>query len=359
MSAPPLIPAWRKQIVMGKNSKIEWTNHTANLWWGCTNVHRGCDNCYAETWAKRWDNKLWGNEAPRKAIKSVWGNLAKWQAEAESVGEIHRVFVGSMMDIFEKPMPVVDSKGEPVYSEVSATGIYLDRKVSKEGVLGKWGVGGKGSRLAIPFEGSIGQALEKVSALNESLTENTGQSVQKTTSDLRNKFFNEVVPACPNLMFLLLTKRPSNINKYIPDSWLDNPPANVMYGASVVDQKSAEDVARHFDKVNGPKFLSVEPLLEEISMEPFETFYDCPLATIEWVIVGGESGPNRRPFSPDWARKILNWVRYVNSFATLEGDSEGWPTAFFMKQWDKVKEVPEDLMVRQFPMCHELQEIKQ
>ena len=38
---------------MAQNSKIEWTHHTGNLWWGCTKVHEGCDNCYAETLAKR------------------------------------------------------------------------------------------------------------------------------------------------------------------------------------------------------------------------------------------------------------------------------------------------------------------
>lgn len=38
---------------MGKGSKIEWTHHTFNPWWGCEKVSDGCKNCYAETWAKR------------------------------------------------------------------------------------------------------------------------------------------------------------------------------------------------------------------------------------------------------------------------------------------------------------------
>jgi protein gp37 len=59
---------------MALNSGIEWTDHTANLWWGCTHVHRGCDNCYAEVWANRYGTK-WGDNAPRREIKSVWGNL--------------------------------------------------------------------------------------------------------------------------------------------------------------------------------------------------------------------------------------------------------------------------------------------
>ena len=96
---------------MAQNSKIEWTDHTANLWWGCTKVHAGCDNCYAEALANRFGANVWGNDAPRREVKSVWKDLDRMQNAAQGMKQRHRVFVGSMMDIFEKPMPVVDSKG--------------------------------------------------------------------------------------------------------------------------------------------------------------------------------------------------------------------------------------------------------
>ena len=96
-----------------KNSNIEWTHHTANLWWGCVKVHAGCDNCYAMLEAKRRGNDVWGNDKPRRQIKNVWMEIEKYQKNAAEKGEIHRVFVGSMMDIFEKPMPLVDHKGIP------------------------------------------------------------------------------------------------------------------------------------------------------------------------------------------------------------------------------------------------------
>src|SRR4051812_34878582 len=99
---------------MSTNSKIEWTHHTANLWHGCTKVHEGCDHCYAETLSHRWGRDIWGNDKPRMEIRSVWSDLARMQRMAAEAGEIHRVFVGSMMDIFEKPMTLVDSKGEMV-----------------------------------------------------------------------------------------------------------------------------------------------------------------------------------------------------------------------------------------------------
>ena len=39
---------------MAENTKIEWCDHTVNLWHGCAKVHTGCKNCYAETQVKRW-----------------------------------------------------------------------------------------------------------------------------------------------------------------------------------------------------------------------------------------------------------------------------------------------------------------
>ncbi len=62
-----------------ENSKIEWTNHTANLWWGCTEVHEGCSNCYAVAFAHRYNHDIWGNDKPRKEVKSVWKELEKFQ----------------------------------------------------------------------------------------------------------------------------------------------------------------------------------------------------------------------------------------------------------------------------------------
>lgn len=259
---------------MAENSKIEWTDHTANLWWGCTKVHEGCDNCYAEKWANRY-GVAWGNEAKRKAIKGVWGNLLGMQAKALAAISSepfkdtprHRVFVGSMMDIFEKDADVFSQDGQ------------------------------------------------KVSTINE----------------LRDRFFSEIVPNSPNLMFLLLTKRPSNINKYIPESWLAKPPQNVIFGASVVNSKTAKDVHKQLSKVNGCKFFSVEPQLEFIDFSK-----DGLLDGIDWLIQGGESGTGKRPFDTDWAR-------HTRDVCKERG------VAYFFKQIDKVQDIPEDLLVREFP----------
>lgn len=283
----------KRIFIMATNSNIEWTHHTGNFWWGCTRVGEGCVNCYAATLANRWGKDVWDNDV-REYKKQVYKDLPKWQKEAEEAGEYRRVFVGSMMDIFEKSKNTIDAKGN--LKRVGINDLPEDQRPI-------W-----------------------------------------TTGDLRENFFTSIVPKYPNLMFLLLTKRPSNINKYIPESWKNNPPRNVMYGATVACQQDAKDVARAFEKVNGAKFLSIEPLIEAVDMEPFVSDYfgDDPIPTIDWVIVGGESGHGKRAFDPDWARTIQEWC-----------GNHGVP--FFMKQWDKVKAVPDDLMIRQFPKCHNLE----
>ena len=273
---------------MAQDSKIEWTHHTANLWHGCTKVHAGCDHCYAETLSHRWGNDLWGANKPRKEIKAVWRELKKYQRLAKEAGEIHRVFVGSMMDIFEKEMPLVNSKNEPILDE---------------------------------------------------------EGLQRTTAFLRQKLFNEIIPACPNLDFLLLTKRPSNINRFIPAIWKGTPPDNVLFGTSISDQHSADTLVPQLLQVRGRKFLSIEPQLSLIELKPTwldkDRYFDAVGPFIHWVIVGGESGHHRRPFNEEWAKDILWSCRMYD-------------VPFFMKQMDKVEPIPENLMIRQFykPLIH-------
>lgn len=88
---------------MGKNSKIEWTHHTFNPWWGCTRVSEACVHCYAETWSKRLGKKLWGPKAPRRFFgDNHWNEPLRWNLQAGRDGIRSRVFCASMADVFEK-----------------------------------------------------------------------------------------------------------------------------------------------------------------------------------------------------------------------------------------------------------------
>lgn len=88
---------------MAKNSHIEWTNHTFNPWWGCHKVSPACDNCYAEAWAKRVGQAIWGQQSPRRFFgEGHWSEPLKWNLEAGAAGTRARVFCASMADVFER-----------------------------------------------------------------------------------------------------------------------------------------------------------------------------------------------------------------------------------------------------------------
>ena len=87
---------------MGKDSRIEWTHHTFNPWWGCVKVSAACDHCYAETWAKRLGADVWGPKTERRFFTDAhWKEPLRWNREASEAGERRRVFCASMADVFE------------------------------------------------------------------------------------------------------------------------------------------------------------------------------------------------------------------------------------------------------------------
>lgn len=90
-----------ENVRVGKDSRIEWTHHTFNPWWGCVNVSPACDHCYAEAWAKRVGSDVWGPHSPRRFFSDAhWREPLKWDAEAAQTGR-RRVFCASMADVFE------------------------------------------------------------------------------------------------------------------------------------------------------------------------------------------------------------------------------------------------------------------
>lgn len=233
---------------MGEHTKIEWAHHTFNPWIGCERVSAECRNCYAETWDARGLNgpeTHWGKDTPRRRTSDAnWRLPLRWDRKAAVDGVRRRVFCASLADVFE------------------------DRDD-----LDPW------------------------------------------RSDLW-----DLIEATPNLDWLLLTKRPENVemlagdfaqciscglNPVDPFNWwcicggTVRPPLNVRLGTSVGHQSSIDRVAALIDAADGaPTFLSCEPLLGPLD------FGTGGLDGIDWVIAGGESGPNARPMHPDWVRSI-------------------------------------------------------
>lgn len=254
---------------MTTNSPIEWTDHTFNPWWGCTKVSQGCKHCYAETLAKRTGRDVWGPQAQRRRTSAAnWREPFKWNKAARADGTIARVFCASMADIFEDNEQVIPWRKE------------------------LW----------------------------------------------------EVVAQTPSLTWQLLTKRPENIGRMVPLHWSRGEwPSNVWIGTSIEDQATADERIYHLLKAPARvRFLSIEPLLGPVDLTcvragdyvldvldgrygtgvaatPF-CFGMSSLRAINWVIVGGESGPHARPMHPAWVRSLRDQCQAAR-------------TAFFFKQW--------------------------
>ena len=231
---------------MAENTKIEWAHHTFNPWIGCTKVGPGCDHCYAEAdFDKRRHVVKWGAGQPRKrTAPSTWALPVRWNAEAERLGVRYRVFCASLADVFDNEVPA------------------------------EWRV------------------------------------------DLF-----DLIDQTPNLDWLLVTKRIGNVRQMIPDRWSVAMPKNLWLGITVVNQAEADrDIPKLLTLKVAVRFLSMEPLLGPVSLRwlpawPENAPYIAQnpsgftnhldgLRRINWVIVGGESGPNARAMHPDWARSL-------------------------------------------------------
>ena len=93
---------------MGKDSRIEWTHHTFNPWWGCVKVSAACDHCYAETWAKRLGEQVWGPKSERRFFSDAhWKEPLRWNKEALETKTRRRVFCASMSDVFENRVDLI------------------------------------------------------------------------------------------------------------------------------------------------------------------------------------------------------------------------------------------------------------
>ena len=115
---------------------------------------------------------------------------------------------------------------------------------------------------------------------------------------------------CPQHTFQILTKRAERLAAYC--SRHDVPP-NAWLGVSVEDRRHGVPRIDHLRRIQGGiRFLSVEPLLEDLGK--------LNLRNIDWVIVGGESGPKARPMDEKWVHRV-------------KAQCEKQGVKFFFKQW--------------------------
>lgn len=340
---------------MSALSKIQWCDSTHNFWRGCTKVSAGCKNCYAEKLVTTRLKGEWGKGAPRVRSKDFEAPL-EWNRQG---------------------LVCVDC-GQPVRGndcpcgQVGATGRLRRRRV---------------------FSLSLGDWLDL-----------------EVPSEWRGEML-DVIRRCPELDWLLLTKRPENwlhclgaVNENCDgmtdeslcewiNAWAgDCPPPNVSLGVSVEDQAAAEERIPELLKSPAAKrFLSLEPLLGPVDLtrvafptgitedvlrtEVKEEFKPIlgKLHGIDWVIVGGESGPGARVCRVEWIRSVVHqcaaarvpvFVKQMGAnvlsreddfhapMADVGATEIDWRVYFRKRKGDQPSEWPADLRIRQFPKFH-------
>jgi protein gp37 len=132
---------------------------------------------------------------------------------------------------------------------------------------------------------------------------------EKVPFDYIRRVF-DVMAHAPQHTFQVLTKRAERMAAFCRQITV---PPNAWLGVSVENRKHGVpriDILRTIDA--GVRFLSVEPLLEDLGR--------IDLTGIHWVIVGGESGVKARPMREEWVNRVK-----------LQCDQSG--SAFFFKQW--------------------------
>lgn len=306
-----------------KGTKIEWCDHTVNLWHGCTKVSPGCANCYAEEMSRRFGKDIWG---PGKAREDHRKGAIKTALRLDGAA----------------------AKGRFVQCKVC--GRRESRKLHCCGSAGELQVCSGWELGCVAPDPERDSRVVRPRVFSASMSDWLDDEVPvEWLADLL-----DLIRQTPNLDWLLLTKRPENFRFRLnqvgwslddkPDSdkasnelreWLADwlfahrPPANVWIGTSVEDQQRADErIVQLMEIPARLRFLSCEPLLGPVDLSAFmgqapdisgdriETYN----YGIDWVIAGGESGPKARPMHPDWARSLRDQCQ-----------ASGVP--FFFKQW--------------------------
>lgn len=283
---------------MSGSSAIEWTDATWNPVTGCTRVSPGCAHCYIE---RTPPFRMQGRRFTHGAVGATTGVRLHPDRLEQPLHwrKPRRVFVNSLSDLFHDDVP---------------DGFILD--------------------------------------------------------------VFRIIADCPQHVFQVLTKRPERARDWFArwaDDWMDGmrwwPVVfhNVWLGVSIENARYTwrADVLREIPAA--VRFVSAEPLLGSLfdaGREGDKPTEGVPSATgdqaapdnratypsrrtpldltgIDWVIVGGESGPGARPMHPDWARELRDACLGVCGDCLAEEDyplqDQTHPTcgrpAFFFKQW--------------------------
>ena len=288
-------------------TKIEWTEQSWNPLAGCTIKSPGCKHCYAMKMAKRCEAmgtaKYAGTTITVKG-KAVWTGKINFDEKA-LLAPLHRkkptmYFVNSMSDLFHEDVP--DEWIDKIFAVMALCPQHTFQLLTK-----------RADRMRIVVSEIVHAKRMVIQAMR----------------DLKNGSIGSIDGAASAL--------------WGPDVDNPRPLPNVWLGVSVEDQKRADE--RIPDLLATPaavRWLSMEPLLGPVDLASVNggwfyqnvltghRWHDAPDGVLsptdnnggrlDWIVVGGESGPGARPMHPEWARRLRD-----------QCEAAGVP--FLFKQW--------------------------
>lgn len=272
-------------------SSIEWTMEVWNPTTGCNKVSPGCKNCYAEKMHNRLvNNPKMKDKYTRPFLDGAFpheGSLylpINWKKPKT-------IFVNSMSDLFHENL-----------SDEFIAKVFLIMVLCRQHTF----------QVLTKRADRMFRFMNKTA---EEFAELISNAVYET--DLGSKEDNEQDTLCAQTF------------NYIVDHF---PLPNIWLGTSCENQATAmERIPYLMDTPAAIRWISAEPLLGPINFNHVDG-----ADKLDWIVVGGESGPKRRLFDTDWARQIRDYCQEMK-------------VKFFMKQIDKIEPIPQTLMIREYP----------
>ena len=366
---------------MSEKTKIAWCDSTLNFWSGCTKVSPGCTNCYAEALSK---NKFfgggktigqWGKGAPRQLHESAFSlalrlNKKPWicpvcghaMTEEESKG-----YKGCPVETFNRPNLV----GKRQFDIAMHAAQHHRRRIFSLS-LGDW----LDDEVPIEWLARMLDTIRQCDQVTWILCTKRPENWIPRMFQVQRYFRKELGVFVENDN----TTRMENWNK-------GNAPKNIILLTSVENQEQADKRIPELLKIPAACHgLSLEPLLGPVDLSKWIWKDACgcdenepeagdgfqckhckdthAVTELDWLIVGGESGPKARPCNVEWIRllvqqgKAAGVAKFVKQLGTRpeinHGTVSGYQTSnHTLKLRDKKggdpSEWPEDLRIREFP----------
>lgn len=163
--------------------------------------------------------------------------------------------------------------------------------------------------------------------------------------------------AAPRHIFLVLTKRAERMRDAV--TWMHERgiltrenSAHIWHGVTVENYKNADRIYPYLnDTPSKIRFISCEPLLDDWLPRKIMQGYMNVLSGVDWVIIGGESGPKARPMDVQWARDFVGVARRGGCKVFVKQLGSVWAKKnnSLTSKGENPDEWPEDLRIREFP----------